>query len=271
MTKRYPSLLLASLLALLLCVPAFAEAKLDYVTDEADLLTDEQEQSLENKAQELADTYDLGVYIITIDDFTTRTDALDMESAAEQLYLSNELGRGDEKSGILLLMSMADRDWALFAFGYGNTAFTDYGKDYLSGNFLDDFRDDAWYDGFADYQQVCGEMLETSLDGAPVDVDNVPDPPHARLYGIIACTVLGVIIAFIVTAVLRSQLKSVAHGTQAEAFVAQGGLKLTERDDRYIRTTVSRVYDPPQKSSSSSSGGGTTTRSSGGSSSSGKF
>lgn len=268
MTKKLASSFLGLILALLLCVPAFAEAQLGYVTDGAGLLTSEEKQTLESNAKELAEKYGFGVYIITVDDITEHIDVPDMDTAAEQLYLSYELGENQDKSGLLLLLSMAERDWALFAFGYGNTAFTDYGKSYLSGHFLDDFGDDSWYAGLEDYQRVCGEMLDSALAGAPVDVDNVPDPPHARLYGIVACTVLGFLIALIVTMILKGQLKSVAHGTQAEAFVAADGLKLTYHRDQYLRTSVSRVYDPPKKKSS---GGGTTIRRSGGSSASGKF
>lgn len=275
MTKKLTSLFLSVLFAVLLCTPVFAESKpfpetqLDYVTDKAELLTEQEIQTLEDKAEQLATEYTFGVYIITVDDISEYMDDLDMETAAEQLYLSYDLGKGSNQSGLLLLMSMAERDWALFAFGYGNTAFTDYGKGYLSDQFLDDFKNDNWYSGFTDYQTTCGQMLDTSLNGSPVDVDNVPPSPYARLYGIITCVVLGLLIAFMVTVILKRQLKSVAHGTQAEAFIAAGGLKLTDQYDRYTHTTTSRVYDPPQKSSSSS--GGTTTRSSGGSSASGKF
>lgn len=269
MMKKLTASLLGLMLALVLCVPAFAEAQLGYVTDGAGLLTAEEKQTLESNAKELAEKYDFGVYIITVNDITEHIDAPDMDTAAEQLYLSYELGENQDRSGILLLMSMAERDWALFAFGYGNTAFTDYGKDYLSGRFLDDFGDNVWYDGFEDYQRACGEMLDRSLAGAPVDVDNIPDPPHARVYGIVACTVLGFLTALIVVMILKGQLKSVARGTQAEAFVDAGGLKLTYHRDQYIRTSESRVYDPPKEKSSG--GGGTTIRSSGGSSSSGKF
>ena len=269
MKKKLTALCLGLLLALQLCIPASAEAKLNYVTDSAGLLTTKETNALEANAAELSEKYDFGVYIITVDDFTSYTDAYDGESAAEELYLENNLGKGSDQSGILLMLSMAERDWALFAFGYGNTAFTDYGKGYLSDNFLDDFKKNNWNDGFEDYQKLCAEMLDTSLKGAPIDVDNVPDPPHARLYGVAACIVLGFLVAAVVVFVLKRQLKSVAHGTQAEAFVADGGLKLTEQYDRYTHTTQSRVYDPPAKSGGS--GGGTTTRSSGGSSAGGKF
>lgn len=269
MKKKLTALCLGLLLALQLCIPASAEAKLEYVTDIAGLLTAEETNALEATAAEISEKYNFGVYIITLDDFTSYTDAYDGESAAEELYLENELGEGNGQSGILLMLSMEERDWALFAFGYGNTAFTDYGKGYLSDHFLDDFKNNHWYDGFEDYQRLCDEMLETSLAGKPVDVDNVPDPPHARMYGIAACIVLGFLVAALVVFILKRQLKSVAHSTQAEAFVAAGGLKLTEQYDRYTHTTQSRVYDPPAKSSGS--GGGTTTRSSGGSSAGGKF
>lgn len=270
MKKKLTALLFGLVLVFQLCVPAaYAETKLTYVTDSAGLLTEEECRSLEEAAAKLADKYQFGVYIATVDDFTTDMDAKDIETAAEDLYLSNDLGKNNDQSGILLLMSMADRDWALFAFGYGNTAFTDYGKNYLSGNFLDEFKDNDWYGGFKDYQRVCGEMLDSARKGSPIDVNNLPDPPHARLYGIIACTVLGLLVAVLVAFLLKQQMKSVARSTQAEAFVAAGGLHLTRQQDRYTHTTQSRVYDPPSKSSGSK--GGTTTRSSGGSSSSGKF
>lgn len=269
MKKKLTALCLGLLLALQLCIPVSAEAQLSYVTDDAGILTTAETNALEAKAAELSDQYDFGVYIITVPDFTSCTDAYDGESAAEELYLENNLGEGSDQSGILLMLSMEERDWALFAFGFGNTAFTDYGKIYLSDNFLDDFKNNNWMDGFEDYQKVCGEMLDTAMDGKPIDVDNVPDPPHARVYGIAACIVLGFLVAAVVAFVLKRQLKSVAHGTQAEAFVADGGLKLTEQYDRYTHTTQSRVYDPPAKSGGS--GGGTTTRSSGGSSAGGKF
>ena len=47
--------------------------------------------------------------------------------------------------------------------------------------------------------------------------------------------------AFIVHAVLCCQMKQVAQLSQASAYVAEGGMHLRAKDDRYIRTTESRV------------------------------
>ena len=269
MKKKITAVVTAVLLIVLSVVPGFAEEeKFPYVVDEAWLLTEEENQELESNAALLAEEYGLGVYIITVEDITDYVDATDMVSAAETRYLAYELGEQEDQSGILLLLSMAERDYALFAFGYGNEAFTDYGKDYLSGKFLADFGEDDWFDGFVEYQRVCGEMVASAQNGEPVDVDNVPTSPNARIYGIVACIILGVLIAFIVRGVLKGQLKSVAMGTDAEEFVTGEGLTLTARNDIYTHTTTTRVYDPPDDDSSS---GGPSIRDSGGSGSSGKF
>jgi hypothetical protein len=74
MKKRTISLLAAMALALLLCVPALAagfdEAKLNFVTDEAGILTEQEWSELETRAEEISLKYQCGVYIIVLDDFT---------------------------------------------------------------------------------------------------------------------------------------------------------------------------------------------------------
>ena len=270
MKKTLRFFLVTALLVTLLCLPVLAAGQPSYVVDKADLLTDEQEQTLTKTGAELSERYQCGVYIVTMQDFIEETGMYDVEDAAEALYLDGGLGMTEDRSGILLLLSMEERDWAMFAFGYGNTAFTDYGKRYLSESFLDDFKKDSWYDGLTDYQKRCGQMIERAQKGDPVDVNSRPTAGPAKIISAVICVVLGFGIGGIVFAVLKSQLKSVAKATDARNFVDETGLQLTDRQDRYTYTSTHRVYDPPS-SSSSSSGGGTTTRSSGGSSASGKF
>lgn len=270
MRKKWIALFLPVLIALscCICIPAFADNQAGYVVDEASVLTESERAELNNTAAQLADSYGCGVYLFVLDDYSDCVDAHDIAGAARSIYDEYELGTGQEKSGILLLLSMDKRDFVLYANGYGNTAFTDFGKDYLEDAFLDDFGDDDWYKGFSDYVAVSGDMLKMARDGSPVDADNAPAPPYARVYGIIACIVSGFLIAFIVRGVLKGQLKSVASKTQAAAYVAAKGLQLTDKYDRYTHTTQSRIYDPPKDNKSS---GGTTLDSFGGSSRSGKF
>ena len=50
----------------------FAEsnAQLNYVTDDAGILTDSQWEDLEQRAQQVSEEYQCGVYMITVDDYT---------------------------------------------------------------------------------------------------------------------------------------------------------------------------------------------------------
>ena len=162
-------LLAAALLLFSLPVRAsdFEDDSLYFVTDEAGLLTDEEWTALETRAEELSTEYACGIYVITVDDFRNYTTDEDVYEAAKSLYQEYRLGYGEEQSGELLLLSMEERDYALIAYGYGNTAFTDYGKDKLSEKFLDDFGENSWYKGFSDYLEKSGSMLRQACDRDP--------------------------------------------------------------------------------------------------------
>ena len=100
------------------------------------------------------------MYIVTVEDFTDYSDTYYVKGFGEELFSSYDLGLGDDNCGILLILSMAERDYGLVAHGdFANAAFTDYGKDKLSEAFLDDFGDDNWYSGLSDYLDKSESML----------------------------------------------------------------------------------------------------------------
>ncbi len=270
MKKWITSLLTAMALALFLCVPAlatgFEEAQLDFVTDEAGLLSDQEWAELEARAEEISLKYKCGVYIIAVDDFTDYTRDDSVYEAAKALYRGYSLGYGEEKSGELLLLSMEERDYTLIAYGYGNTAFTDYGKDKLTDAFLDDFGDDEWYNGFSDYLEKSASMLQSAREGHPLDVDS---DPLIVLVGIGISLLVGCVVAFVVTVWLSDRLmKSVSAKTEADAYLTAGSVEITGREDRFTYTTETRTKI---ERDSGSDGGGTTVDSDGFSGKSGKF
>ncbi len=267
---RFLSLLL--LLCLALTVPAAAAETMelrDYVTDGAGLLTDREHAALEDTAAALSERYGCGVYIVTVQDYTEYTDG-DVRECAEALYTDNDLGLGASRNGEMLLLSMAERDYALIAFGpFGNAAFTDYGKDCLSGKFLKDFAEDNWNGGFETYLKTSGKMLELAAKGKPLDVGSRVISPRVVLIAL----VLGLLAGWGVTAAAARRSESVREAGRADEYVAPRGVAFTRRNDVFLHTSTTRHYDPPQSRSSSSSGhgGGTTVSSSGFSGKSGKF
>ena len=264
--KKLISFLAVLALLTALCIPALAaEPELGYVTDAASLLSDQEWAALESKAEALSARYECGVYIITVDDFTDYVNTNDVYEAAKAIYTQYSLGWGAEKSGVLLLLSMAERDYSLIAYGYGNTAFTDYGKDRLADRFLDNFGENDWYGGFNDYLDKCGSMLNSAREGQPLDVNS---SPLIRLVGILISIVLGCAAAFIVCCFLSIQMKSVALKAEADSYIRSDSINFIAREDRFSHTSQIRTK---VESSSGGSGGGTTVDSSGFSGKSGKF
>lgn len=265
MKKKLISLAALLLLLAMLCVPAWAdEPQLDYVTDAAGILTGEEWETLEDRAGEISRRYQCGVYIITVDDFTDYVDTDSLYEAAKTIYRGYDLGYGAEQSGVLLMLSMAERDYTLIAYGYGNTAFTDYGKDKLAEKFLDNFGDDDWYGGFTDYLEKSADMLKSARAGHPLDVGS---NPLIRLAGLLISVALGCFASLAVCSFLWRGMKSVGVKAEADTYISAGSVDFTVREDQFTHITESRV----KIERSSGGGGGTSVDSDGFSGKSGKF
>ena len=120
MKKRLLCLLLALVTALALCVSAAAAAQtgaqLNYVTDAAGLLKEGERARLEKMAEAVSQKYRVGVYIVTVEDFRDYH-ADGVYKATYTIYHNYTMGEGPDRDGIMLLLSMDDRDWAMFCYG----------------------------------------------------------------------------------------------------------------------------------------------------------
>lgn len=252
--KKLISFLLAAALMLLLGLTAYAAEPDSFVVDTAGILTQQELSNLNEEAAFYSDAHDFGIYILVVEDYIDLPWSGGIEAVTKRLYQDLDYGIGSSRSGILLLLSMKERNYALHVYGDVYEAFTDHGHDYLTKEFLNDLADDSWYDGFSDYITTSAYMLEQAENGEPVG----ENPPHARTFGIIACVLLGFLTALIVTSVLKAQLTSVSQKAEAGDFKAGEGLQLSVRTDRYTHTTRTRVYDPPKESNDRSSSGSST-------------
>ena len=278
--KLFVCLLLAAALILSLGLAAHAESQLDYVNDYAGLLTEESRSALNARAEEISEEYGCGVYICVVENYKDYVNG-SIDYFSEEIYKTYDLGVGDGKDGILLAMSMNDRDFALTAYGdFANTAFTDFGKDQLEGTFLDNFRRDDWEGGFADYIDNCGVFLARAKNGDPVD-QWIPDPPvqQERQHGmtpmkwLVSLLFPGLAGGAAVSGMSR-QMKTAVKQTRAEEYVGRGSPHLNIRDDQFINRNVTRQVIRRQEVNNRPGGhyGGTTISGShGGSHHSGKF
>ncbi len=257
MKSRLLGIALVFIMVLAPALPAHAAAQLGNVTDAAAILTDGEREELEQQARDISERYGVGIYIVTMDDYRNYTNG-DIYDAADEIYHGYTLGMGEERNGLMLLLSMEDRDYLLIAYGSdAKYAFNDDGREALAEFFLDDFADDAWYDGFADYLMWSEDYLVAAENGEPysgADVQQGVDLGSIALILFVPLLIAGVYIL-----ILISKMKSVAKAAEASEYVT-GALNLTRNSDYYTHTTKTRRKIEKRSSSGRSSGGGSGTR-----------
>lgn len=233
---------------------------MQYVMDLAGYLTSEEWESLESKAKALSESHQMGIYFIIVDDYT-RYGTGDVYTVTTQIYHNKKLGAGAGRDGIIVLLSMAERDYAMFVYGkHAEYAFDAYGQEQLEEAFLGDFGSNDWYTGISNYLHTCDDFLTKAEAGKPVR-----DSPWP-LIGIM--TALSCVVAGAVCYSSLRKMKTVHSKAEADAYLTGSGLHLTKQYDRYTHTTQTRTKI---ESKSSSSGGTSSAVGGGGSGRSGKF
>lgn len=233
-----------------------------YIFDNSDLLTFDEWEKLEARAADISQRHGCGVYVAFVDDFTKYGYGNDVYKTTYQLYHANKLGMGENRDGIIILLSMAERDYAMFVYGtYAETAFNSYGQEKLEKAFLGNFKEDDWYGGVSNYLSTCDEYLTRADAGKPVR----ESPALLIAIAVVAsCLLSGAICLF-----LKRSMKTVHQKVEANEYVAPGGLQLSKQYDRYTHTT--EVRSKISSSDDSSSSGTSSCSGGGGSGRSGKF
>lgn len=274
MKKRF---VLAMILCIALCLTlggtayATSSGSSNYVIDDIGLLSADEQQELETTAAQLAERYGCGVYVIIVDDYTDYTNG-SIQDFSEAMYDYYGLGLGDDRNCLILSLSMSERDYDLDAHGsIANRAFTDYGKEQLAQEFVDDFRYDNWFDGFRDYMSTAGQYLEVAENGTPVDEysdGGEIDPAVSTGVNILLIVGVPCLISLCVCGVFAAQMKTARRQTGARGYISHGGVDMRVTQDQFLYHTETRQ---PIPQNDNNSGGGTTVNSAGHSHSSGKF
>ena len=258
--------LAALILVAALAVPAFAVeggfADLYYrMNDSAEVLTEDEDGELEASLEELSVRQSFDVIIATIDSLESEG-CTSMEEYADDLYDYCQFGYGENRDGVLLLVSVGDRKWHISTCGYGITAFTDAGIQYL-GEQMTPFMADGDYAGaFRTFVQWSDTYIDAARAGHPYDVNNLPREPLSLMYLFLALGI-GLVLAWVVVHVMKSQLRSVAFQENAASYVREGSMNLTNSRELFLYRNVQRTKHVEEKDSDSSGGSSTHTSSSG--------
>ena len=269
--KRLTVLLVVLMMVFL---PVSYAAEPDRVADMAGLLTSLEEDELRGQIADIAGEYQFDAVIVTADSLNGKT----AQEYADDYFDYNGYGYGEDYDGVLLLISMEYRDWAISTCGRGQEVFTAYGLDRIRDAIVPYLSQGQYYSAFERFLDMTQDYLYEAEVNTPYDTNNRPGEEIVQereetnwLTVVLGCLIVGLAAALIVTGVMKSKLKSVRPQTDARQYA--GNFDVTLANDLFLYRTVSRTARPERNSSSGGGGSSRHTSSSGRShgGSSGKF
>lgn len=237
-------LIAAFCLSLSVCVSAAGENDPEnLLIDEADLLDPAQERSLEALLAEISHTYQVQISVYTYPAVE------EIELFAWDVYWSTSRGYGDDEDGVLLMISMDPRNYAMITHGLADYAIYDGLAEDMEAQLVADLQAEDYYGAFSNFAQSCGNAF---LDYQTVDIFEIG-------FYLVVSLAIGLAVGLIVVLILKGQLKSVRMQRQANAYMKPGSMRLTAHSDLFLYRNVVRTKKPTNNSSGGGgrSGGGT--------------
>jgi len=250
-------------LALIPAPSAFASEEYYSISDMADLLTEAQWEQLNERAEAITEKYQCEIVVVTVENIAD-FGYFDIDALNNDIYMELGYGYGVDKSCLILCLSMAGRDYSLVPYGYAITAFTKRGIDViLDEHVLPLLGQDKYYEAFSTYLDKSEEFLKLARDGTPFGAHFEPEAAGTDFILMLAVVILlPALIAFIVCAIWKSQMKTAKVAREADNYIPAGGFRLTEQSDMFLyKTTTRRRVEKSSSSSSSSSSGSSSGRS----------
>lgn len=214
----------------------FATEDMPRLVDMADLLSDREESDLSGMLDEISERQKVDVAVAAVASMDGKTAAV----YANDFYDSVGYGFGDRRDGILLLVSMDEREWYMLTSGFGVTAVSDAGREYISEIFLNDLSMGDYAAAFTRFAELCDDFITQAKNGEPYDIDNFPKEPFEAAFSLAAAFGIAFIISLIVTGVMKGKLKTVHSQFAADNYMKQDSIRLTKKNDLFLYSHVDR-------------------------------
>lgn len=239
--KRLFSILLVLILTLMLAVSVSA-AQMPRLMDSADLLTAAQKEELRQALDAASQELQCDVVIVTMQS----CGGYNPDTVIDQFYDQYNYGYGPNRDGVVLMLSMAERDWRILSNGFGADAITPGDIDFIGGQIVDELSAGEYMDAFLEFIDLCTHEINNERYGVPFQ------------FGMWLAVSLGIglVTALIATAAMRGQLKSVHSQTGARQYCKLGDFRVTNSRDLLLYRNVDRRAIPKESSYSSSGSSG---------------
>lgn len=234
------------------------------VVDNADILTDYEEDKLISQLDELSERHQFDVAVYT----TESLGGFSSMNLADKIYEDYGYGFTSDHDGAMLLIAMDEREWWITTEGYGITALNDYNLMLIEDEMLSYLSSGDYYSAFSTFAGMCDTFVTDAIEGYPsypdADYDDYyssdnngyysdyyyPDYRYPSEYStgiaktsptlIFTALFFGFIIAFIVVSVMKGQLKSVKKAYGAASYEVPGSFSVTRSRDIFLYRNISK-------------------------------
>lgn len=241
--KKLISFLLV--LLLLAATPLTVLAAPDPVTDNAGLLTEEQDRELSSLLCEQG----IGsLCVVTLESLNGENIEEYAERWAEQSGV-----------GVLFMISMEERQWCITAAAEYKSVIDVYVIDEISARCLPFLKSGDYYEAFATFASCCNGYLESYIPGEVYPNEGLPGNSggsQITLGRILVCLLIGLAAGGITAGIMASKNKSVRAKNNASDYVRSGSMHVTLSRDIYLYHNITRTPKAQNNSSSGGSGGG---------------
>ena len=231
------------------------EALKPRLVDAADLMTDSEEASLLSYLDEISEKQECDVLVVTTDSW----EGMYAQDFADDYYDYNGFGMGEDHDGILLAISMGEREWAFSTLGYGIDAFTDLTLDYMEDRIIPYLSEGDYYGAFMTYAQEADAALEHARTLETGDYEWGEENPYYEAHtqkrsvfdylkvvgiALVLSVLIGMVLGFLQKVVALKAYSGLINDTRENTMSYASNLKLTKDQVIMVNHGVQRIHSP---------------------------
>ena len=250
--------------------PVSAKESQKRLLDEADLLTPQQEETIEFELGEISEEYNANIVIATVNSL----EGNEPKKHASVMYKR----MGYKGSGMILLISMEDRDVCVRPKGdYDGYELPVFETDYILEEITSYLSDGNYATAFSTYIDLTRECIDRDLESEYYEeveyeytdtimefddfVDVIKNGSPSEIFqmflpwleGLVICLVFAFVISFVIMCIFQQQLKSVRANNYAAGYIKPGSMKVEHSDETFLYKNVTKSRRQKETSSHSSS------------------
>jgi len=207
--------------------------------DEADLLTDSEEDSLRTQLAALSEKCGRDITVVTVPDMGS---FIDPEEFCDYYFETHDYA----PDTVMLMVTMETREYRLSVYGNCRNAFPAAQREAICETVVSYLSDGDYAGAFRSFAEACDTYT------AYYDTEGEVYEPPLPVYWIFVCLGIGLAVGLTVTLIMKRRLRSVHFQSSAADYA--GSLALTRSHEHFLYSHIDRRAIP--KNNSSGGGGG---------------